>query len=252
MINVSADDEWRDMRVRLFAVRQHREHVTAFFLLLLDHDVGRERAFAVDAAHQIASVELVLEFLERLAGAHEQFITHRIGHADRRDAAGGQRGIKRHRRELLHDLGVRPADNDEAACALLASSERLVAQAGVAAEFIPPLLRDAFRQVTENEHPFVLHIEMRVARIGLDGGRFGRFDAVTGKDDLRGLHFAVLGEGERFPVLVNGQGLAKVGQGVAFAERHTGGEVKVVEVGVVIAEGREADLLRDIREILRG
>ena len=128
----------------------------------------------------------------------------------------------RYGRELLHDFRIRPADHNEAASALLAGRERLVTQARVAAQFIAPLLRDTFGQVAKHEHPFVLHIEMRVARISLDGGRIGRFDAVTGEDDLRGLHFAVLGEGEGFPVLVNGQGLVKKRQGIAFAERDTG------------------------------
>ncbi len=256
---MSADDEGSDVGIGLVAVRQDAEHVAAFFLFLLDDDVrGKREPFAVDAAHEIAVVELVLKFLEGLAGAGEEFVAEGVGDADGGDAAGGERGIKREGCELLDHFGIGAADDDQAACAFLPCYEGLVAQAGVAAEFIAAFLRDAFGHVAEDEHPFVLHIEVCVAAVGLDlfavvtGGRLGCFDAVTGEDDGCGFDFAVLGEGEGFPVLVNGQGLVKEGQGVALAEGDAGGEVEVVEVGVVIAKGGEADFLENVCHILGG
>ena len=117
---------------------------------------------------------------------------------------------------------------------------------------------NAFGQVAENEHPFVLHIEVGVAAVGLNffaisaGGFVGSFDAVTGEDDACGFHLAVLRKGERFPVHIDLRLDAVELEFVAFAKGNTGGEIEVVEVGVVIAEWCEADLLEDIRDILRG
>ena len=123
VIDMGAHDERRDVGIGFVAVRQHAEDVAAFFLLLLNDDVGGEgEAFAVDAAHEIAVVQLVLKVLELFASAGEELIAHGIGDADGGDAAGGEGGVKRERRELLHHFGIWAADDDETACAFLALS----------------------------------------------------------------------------------------------------------------------------------
>ena len=191
MIDVRADDERRRVEVRLGLRGQCAEHVATGLLLLLDRDARAElQAFAIDATHEVAVVELVLKFLQRLACGLEQFIAHGVGEADRRNAGRGERGIELHGHELLHHLAVRSADDEQPTRTLLSCDHRLLPEAGVADQFVAALAVDALGQVAQHEHPLVLHVEVRVAAVRLDllavlAGRFvGCLDAVAGKDDV--------------------------------------------------------------------
>ena len=204
-----ANNERRGVRIRLGTFAKDAENIAALLLFLVNHDVrGEFKAFAIEAAHEVTSVQLVLQFLQGLARRFEQRFRHGVRDTDASDSRRSERGIEAHRHQLLDHFAVRSADDDQAACAFLPSRERFVTETGIAHEFVPAFLRNTLWDKAEDEHPFVLHFKMRITAVGLDFLAIAAhdvlrcLDAVTRKDDVRMGHLAKLRNRERTPVFV--------------------------------------------------
>ena len=77
------NDQRRRVEIRSLLRRQHAQHIAPGLLLLLDVDLGRHRhSLTIEPAHQIPRIELILQFLQRLARRLEQRLRQLIRHTD--------------------------------------------------------------------------------------------------------------------------------------------------------------------------
>ena len=203
-----------------------------------------------------ARIRSVVQRREVFAAGLQPGGRDRIGDRQHPNTRPGQRGVKGQADELIVDRGVGSADDNETPRAMIAGDHSLATQAGVALEMGAPLLGDVFRQIAEDQHPVVRHIEMSVRVISrLTVGR-RRGNTIAGEHDSRRLEPAGFGKGQRTPVsvdhigrsglrcgpTVSGWKLAQ--QGVVWPERDASRKRKGLEVGAVITRRSQPKALK--------
>ena len=231
--------------------RQQRHNIAIGLLNALDShahrgvDAQREGALEV----RILLIEGGLHRPQALARRREQVVGDGEIHRHGNDAGTRHAVVEPHRRQRPGVGRVGARHHQDRLGAAFAGKQRLVAQAGVAVEFLTPLGGDALRHIAQHQRDFVRHVEIG-ERVVAFAERPGHGQSIAGEHHLA-RHLAVVAERQRTEVGFRLERKAGGERGLFRNRLHAGGEAERVEKAVARAKRRKAQRLQAPRDVVR-